>query len=86
MASFLLRTHDFISDQTLPAGDNAFPDDEPDNVHEAAINALQEAGVIEGTDASPSLYDPSGSVRRDQMASFLMRLADLLAAEGNFPV
>ena len=40
MASFLLRTHDYISDNTLPAGADAFDDDEPGNMHEAAINAL----------------------------------------------
>ena len=85
MASFLLRTHDYISDNTLPAGTNAFDDDEPGNVHEAAINALAAAGVIEGT-ATPRIYDPSGIVRRDQMASFLTRLADLLASEDDFPV
>ena len=85
MASFLLRTHDYISDNTLPAGADAFDDDEPGNVHEAAINALAAAGVIEGT-ATPRVYDPSGNVRRDQMASFLTRLAGLLASEDDFPV
>lgn len=85
MASFLLRTHDYISDVVLASGDDAFDDDEPGNVHEAAINALEEAGVIQGT-ATPGIYDPSGDVRRDQMASFLIRLAELLATEGNFPV
>jgi hypothetical protein len=85
MASFLLRTHDYISEVVLAEGDNAFTDDEPGNVHEAAINALEEAGVIQGT-ATPGVYNPSGNVRRDQMASFLIRLATLLATQGNFPV
>jgi predicted outer membrane repeat protein len=85
MASFLLRTHDYISIVTLPAGADAFDDDEPGNVHEAAINALAAAGVIEGT-ATPRVYDPSGDVRRDQMASFLIRLAQLLYSEGEFPI
>jgi S-layer homology domain len=84
MASFLLRTYDFISAQTLPPGDDAFTDDDG-NVHEAAIDALEEAGVIEGT-ASPGVYNPSGDVRRDQMASFLIRLAELLFAQGEFPL
>lgn len=85
MASFLLRTHDYISDVTLAAGPNAFDDDEPGNVHEAAINALAAVGVVEGT-ATPRVYEPGGDVRRDQMASFIVRLAKLLATEGEFPV
>jgi hypothetical protein len=84
MASFLRRTYDFISAQTLPPGDNAFTDDEG-NVHEAAINALEEAGVIEGT-AVQGIYNPNGEVRRDQMASFLIRLAELLFDQGEFPL
>jgi hypothetical protein len=32
------------------------------------------------------VYDPSGDVRRDQMASFLIRLAQLLYSEGEFPI
>jgi hypothetical protein len=83
MASFLLRTYDFISEQELPPGDDAFTDDDG-NVHEAAINALQEAGVIQGT-ATPGIYDPDGNVRRDQMGSFLVRLAELLFDQGEFP-
>ena len=84
MASFLLRTYDYISAQTLPPGDDAFTDDDG-NVHEAAIDALQEAGVIEGT-ATPGIYNPSGDVRRDQMGSFLIRLAELLYGQGEFPL
>lgn len=82
MASLLARTYEYITGAPLPAGDDAFTDDDG-NVHEDAINALAEAGIVLGT-GTPGIYDPTGDVKRDQMASFLIRLAQLLAAEGNF--
>ncbi|MGK2930174.1 MAG: S-layer homology domain-containing protein [Acidimicrobiales bacterium] len=84
MASLLARTDAFVAGQALEPGDDAFVDDDG-IVHEDAINALAAAGVVRGT-AVPGIYDPSGDVRRDQMASFLVRLAQFLAAEGQFLV
>ena len=83
MASLLARTYAYISGAELPEGEDAFTDDDG-NVHEDAINALAAAGVVQGT-AVPGIYNPSGDVRRDQMASFLIRLAQLLASRGQLP-
>ena len=82
MASLLARAYEYITGSPLPAGPDAFTDDDG-NVHEDNINALAAASIVQGT-ATPGIYDPSGNVRRDQMASFLIRLAQLLASEGHF--
>ena len=44
------------------------------NVHAGAVNAIAQAGITLGVDAEH--YAPAASVRRDQMASFLVRLLD----------
>ena len=49
-------------------------------VHAPAIARLAAAGVVQGT--GPETFNPGGIVTRDQMASFLMRTADLMVAEG----
>ena len=51
------------------------------NVHEDNIDALAAIGIVLGT--GDGNFDPSGDVRRDQMASFLIRLAQHLASEGD---
>jgi len=78
MASFVARTVDAV--------DGVLPDDAPDaftdvegNVHADNINALAEAGVVSGV--GDDRYDPSGNVRRDQMATFLANSAGLLDAQ-----
>ena len=55
-----------------PAADDYFGDD-AGNTHEAAINAVAEAGITLGCDSTGTLYCPLVEVRRDQMASFLGR-------------
>ena len=71
MASFLARA------AKLPAtGTDYFTDDEG-NTHEANINRIRAAGITTGCTATT--YCPSGKVRRDQMASFLARAANLPA-------
>jgi hypothetical protein len=54
-----------------PSGGPYFADT-AGNVHEAAIDAAFEWGLTEGS--APGTYSPSLDVRRDQMASFLVRL------------
>lgn len=49
------------------------------NVHADAINQLAEHGVVLGT--GPATYAPDEIVRRDQMATFLVRAAELVAQE-----
>lgn len=62
---------------TAGVPEDGFTDVPTTNVHEYAIDCLVWYGVAAGT--SNSTYDPSSSVRRDQMASFIVRLIDYAA-------
>ena len=79
MAQLLFNAYAVIAGTDLPAGDDAFTDDDG-NDNEAAINALAKAGVVEGTGGG--LYDPSGSVGRGQFASFFARFVQVLVDGG----
>ncbi len=69
MASFLARAF------AIPATDiDAFSDD-TGSVHEASINAIAAAGITTGCD--DGRYCPLERVRRDQMASLLVRAMGL---------
>lgn len=70
MASFLAGLYELADGAPLPAGPDAFTDDNA-TPHEAEINALAQAGIVLGT--GNGLYDPNGDVRRDSMASFIVR-------------
>lgn len=78
MATFLARTAAQLSGQVLPAGGDEFRDDDG-SPHEASINAVARAGIASGV--VDGRYEPAAEVRRDQMASFLIRTADLVVAE-----
>ncbi|HUF32058.1 MAG TPA: phosphodiester glycosidase family protein [Acidimicrobiales bacterium] len=80
MASLLVRAHEHRGGLTLAPTADYFADDAND-VHEPAINALAFAGITGGRE-HPHLYGPAGHVQREQMASFLARLLDLLVEEG----
>ena len=67
MATFLVRALELAPDAT-----NYFSDDNG-NIHEANINALRGAGVTLGCNAEGTLFCPSDTVTRAQMASFLVR-------------
>jgi spore germination protein YaaH len=69
MASFLVRALGLG-----PAAKDHFTDDET-SIHEDAINRLATAGITFG--CAPSRFCPSGTVRRDEMASFLARALGL---------
>jgi len=58
-----------------PSRDNQFPDVDPGSVHAPGINAIAEAGITLGR--RDGTYDPTGSVTRAEMASFLARAAQL---------
>ena len=77
MASLLVDTFAYATGSDLPSPDqDPFPDDDR-SVHEDAINRGFKAGLVSGT--SDGHFGPRSSVRRDQAASFLMRLLDLVA-------
>jgi hypothetical protein len=74
MASFLMRAAAFALGEPLPDGPPAFPDVDPDNVHADNINSAAAAGIALGRE--DGTYRPAEWVRRDQMASFLIRTAE----------
>lgn len=79
LASFVARAATYRRGVALPAGPDFFDDDDG-NEHEANIQALALAGIVQGT--APRLYSPLDDLTRQQMASSLVRLLDLLVEEG----
>lgn len=71
MATFLARAIPLITNGPLANTTDYFADDSG-HAHEQAINQITEARVAGGT--ADGTFNPSGSVRRDQMATFLARL------------
>jgi len=80
MATFLVRAYRTRAGTPLPDGPDAF-DDDAGNRHEANIDRAAAAGLAGGT--APRTYLPRGTVRRDQMATFLSRLLDRLVEDGH---
>ena len=72
MASFLVRALD------LPAAQPAGFADTDSTVHAANIDALHAAGITIGCDTEPLRYCPTETVTREQMATFLYRMAPWL--------
>ena len=79
MASFIRRALEFAMDAELPEARDTFIDD-TDLVHEESIDRLAGIGVAGGTGGFH--YEPEGDIRRDAMASLLMRGADHLVEVG----
>ncbi len=80
MASFLVRAAEYAYEGAdLAVGDEpvpAFPDVPPSNTHYDNVNvAALVIGVAEGKESG--LYLPNETVKRQQMASFLVRLVDM---------
>lgn len=73
MASFIARLID-ASDVDLPAAGSTFTD--VSGVHADNVERLAAAGIVQGRE--PGIYDPKSPVRRDQMASFLVRAFEFL--------
>ena len=71
MASFLARAAGLEG-----VDGTGFDDVDPTNDHTPNIYAVRDAQITTGTSAST--YNPDGNVRRDQMASFLIRMIDVL--------
>lgn len=70
MATFLARLME-VAGVTLPSPEGTNFVDISGNVHRDRIAQLGAAGILQGTSATT--YEPRSPVRRDQMASFLIR-------------
>lgn len=85
MASFIRRSLSYVENGEVtplsapPAGVDAFPDDDG-SVHEANINAIAGVRIVQGFDDGD--YRPQALVKRDQMASFVMRAYAWAESEG----
>jgi hypothetical protein len=79
MATFLRRAQRWSSNLDLPPFRDTFVDDNG-RVHEGSTNRLAGLGIVTGVGDFD--YAPRRPVRRDAMASFLMRAADHLVEEG----
>ena len=80
MATFLVKAHDHRTGSALaPLPVDYFLDDSG-SPHEGNINRAATHGLTGGS--ANGAYRPVAPVARDQMASFLARLLDLLVAEG----
>ena len=80
MATFILNANRVLA-QEIPASTGDFFVDDDLSPHERSINALTAEGITSGvgTDAQGrELYGANANVRRDQMASFLVRSLDRL--------
>jgi hypothetical protein len=78
MATFLVRAAERRAGP-LTASADFFADDDG-VVHAPAVDKAAGAGIAGGT--AEGRYSPHATVRRDQMASFLVRVLDLLVASG----
>ncbi len=80
MASFLVNAYEYRSERALSTpGADAFSDDNGTK-HEDNTNKAAAAGFAAGVGGSS--YAPERFVQRDQMASFLARVLDLLVEDG----
>ncbi|HSP02779.1 MAG TPA: S-layer homology domain-containing protein [Acidimicrobiales bacterium] len=77
MAAWMTRAYELVAGQALASTSTDFFRDD-DRFHEGDINRLAAAGIVQGT--SPGTYEPRTSVRRDQMASYLVRTLAAAAA------
>jgi hypothetical protein len=85
MASFISRALTFLEtgegqpESEPPRTDGDLFDDDDGSVHEANIDALADVGIVQGF--ADGTYRPASAVKRDQMASFVMRAYDYAVEE-----
>lgn len=79
MAVFLVGAFDGIDVLADPQG--VFSDVAADVEGTGEVEGVLAAGVTSGCSAEPLLYCPEQPVRRDQMASFLVRALDTQTTE-----
>ena len=86
MASFLMRAAGFALEDDVNAFDSTtqqFSDVPSGNVHFAKVNAAAENNIAQGVGGGQ--YDPRDETRRDQMASFVVRLLNFILDDGGPP-
>jgi hypothetical protein len=83
VASILARAYEVVTGEALPAGDDAFTDDDG-TTHEDNINAVAAAGWVNGTGGG--LFDPGGNATRAQLTSMAARMLSTLVEEGGTPL
>lgn len=83
LASVLARAVGFLEDRPLPPGPDAFRDDDG-SVHEAAIDAVAAAGLVQGT--GDGRFAPSGHLTRGAAASVVARVLARAVADGRLAV
>ena len=76
MAGFLVRALD------LPSATKDYFGDDETSAHEDDINRMAEAGITTG--CAPDLFCPKATVRRQEMASFLVRALGLPPATADY--
>ena len=79
VATLLARAYAALTGEELPAGADAFTDDDG-SVHEAHIDAVANAGWVNGIGGG--LYDPLGATTRAQFASMITRMLSTLVSDG----
>jgi hypothetical protein len=77
LAALTLLLPLFTAPTAVSAGEHTFDDDDG-RVHEPAIEALADEGVVDGCDEDR--FCPDDPVRRDQMATFIMAAASVPAS------
>lgn len=83
MASFIARALRTAGAELPEAGESPFSDTEG-SVHEPAIAALAEVDIVEGV--TEDRFEPQSAVRRDQIATFLIRTAEFATGQTVDPV
>jgi hypothetical protein len=77
-ASVMVRAYEWLAGQRLPAGPDAFVDDDG-SVHERAINAAAAQGWIQGV--ASDRFAPRRDITRAQVSSVLARMASTLVEQ-----
>jgi hypothetical protein len=78
VASILARAYEVATGAALPAGDDAFTDDDG-TTHEDNINAVAAAGWVNGT--GDGLFMPGANATRAQLTSMVARMLSTLVEE-----
>ncbi|MEX0659827.1 MAG: S-layer homology domain-containing protein [Egibacteraceae bacterium] len=83
MASFIARALDAADVELPAAGAERFTDVEPGSPHDESVHRLAAAAIVNGGPGGQpaDVYGPALTVRRDQMASFLLRAAQFATGE-----
>lgn len=77
MAVLMVRAFESLASVPVAAGE--FVDVPADWVSAASIEGVLASGITKGCATEPSRFCPTEPVRRDQMATFLIRVLDLVA-------